>query len=91
MRPPSPLLAVDETLYPHCGHFRFQQYNLNTLAKYGMLYQSLCNSLIPYNYYSVPYPDKSEEVKGPTAKYYITRTDEYSKYLIKELSIYCNL
>ena len=29
--------------------------------------------------------------RDPAAKSYITKTEEYSKYLINELSIYCNL
>ena len=38
MRHPSPLLAIDETLYPYRGHIGFRQYNPNKPAKYGLLY-----------------------------------------------------
>ena len=73
MRHPSPLLAIDETLYPYCGHIGFKQYNPNKPTKYGLLYRSLCDSLIPYTYYSLPpYAGKQEKVEGPAAKYYIT-------------------
>ena len=34
---------------------------------------------------------KPDKVGFPAAKSYITKTEEYSKYLINELSIYCNL
>ena len=91
MRRLSPLLAIDETLHLYRGHNEFKQYNPNKLAKYGLLYQSLCDSSISYTYYSLPYAGKPEKVKGPAAKYYITGTNEYSKYLINELSVYCNL
>ena len=90
MRHSSPLLEVDETLYSYRGHIGFRQYNPNKSAKYGLLYQSLCYSSIPYTYYSLPYAGKPEKVEGPAVKYYITGTDEYSKYLINELYVYCN-
>ena len=91
MRHPSPLLAIDETLYPYHGHLGFKQYNPNKLAKYGLLHPSLCDSSIPYTYYSLPYAGKPENAEGPAPKYYITGTGKYSKYLINELSVYCNL
>ena len=31
------------------------------------------------------------KIERPAAKYYITGTDKYSKYLINELSVYCNI
>ena len=34
---------------------------------------------------------KPEKIGFPAAKSYVTKTEEYSKYLINELSIYCNL
>ena len=64
--------------------------NANKPAKYGLLHQILCDSSIPYSYYSLPYAGKPEKLEGPTARYYITGTDEYSKYLINELHVYCN-
>ena len=91
MRHPSLLLAINETLHPYRGHIRFKQYNPNKPAKYGLLQRSLCDSSISYTYYSLPYAGKPEKVEGSAAKYYITGTDEYSIYLINELSVYYNL
>ena len=54
------------------------------------MYRSLCDSSIPYTYYSLPYAGKPEKVEGPAAKYCISGTDKYSKYLIKELYVYWN-
>ena len=85
----SPLLAIDETLHPYRGYIGLKQYNPNRTAKYGLLHHNLCGSSIPYTYYSLPYGGKLQKVEGPTAKYYITGTNEYSKY--DELSVYCNL
>ena len=85
------LLAIDETLYLYRGHIGFMKYNPKKPAKHGLLYLSLCDSPTPYTYYSLPYAGKPEKVEGPDAKYYITGTDEYSKYLIDELPVYCNL
>ena len=90
MRRYSPLLAIDETLYPYRGHIGCKQYNPKKPVKYGLLYQSLCDSSIPYSYYSLPYASKPEKVEGPLAKCYITGTNEYSIYLINRLSVYCN-
>ena len=36
MRHPSPLLAIDETLYPYHGHIGVKQYNPNKPSKYGL-------------------------------------------------------
>ena len=46
MRHSSPLLAIDETLYPYHGHNGFKQYNPNKPANYGFFHQSLCDSSI---------------------------------------------
>ena len=91
MRHPSPLLAIDGNLYLYRGHIGLKQYNPNKAAKCGLLYRSLCDSSMPYTYYSLPYAGKPEKVEGPVAKYYVTRIDEYSRYLTNELSVYCNL
>ena len=87
----SPLLAIDETLYPYRGHIGFKQYNPNKPAKYSSLYRSFCDSSIPYTYYSLPYAGKPVKVESPAAKYCINGTDKYSKYLINKLPIYRNL
>ena len=55
------------------------QYNTNKPGKCDLLYRSLCDSSIPYTYYSLPYAGKPEKVESPAAKYYITETNEYSK------------
>ena len=90
MRHRSPLLAIDETLYPYRGHIGFKQYNPNKPAKYGLFYRSLCDSSLPYTYYNLPYAKKPAKVEGPATKYYIPGTNEYTNYLINELSVYCN-
>ena len=77
-RNPSELLALDETLYPYRGTIGFKQYNLSKPTKYGPLYGSLCNSLL--------YAGKTEVTEGLVSKYYVTRTDEYTKYLFNEIS-----
>ena len=96
MRCPSALLTVDETLYPYRGHIGFKQYNPQKPAKYGLLYRSLCDSTVTYTYFSLAYAGKPEVVGGNGAKFYITDTDEYTKYLVNGLSRYnsiqgCNI
>ena len=80
MRHSSPLLAIDETLYPYHRHIGFKQYNLNKPAEYGLLYRSVCDS-------AVSYTCKSEKVGDPAAKYYFTVIKDYSKYLINKLTV----
>ena len=87
----SALLAVDETLYPYRGHIGFKQCNPQKLAKYGLLYRSLCDSTVTYTYFSLAYAGKQEVVGGNGAKFYITGTDEYTKYLVNELSRYTSI
>ena len=43
---------------------RFTQYNPNKLAKYGLLYRSLCDASVLYTYYSFPYAGKPEDLSG---------------------------
>ena len=85
-RNPSELLATDETLYPYRGSIEFKQYNPSKPGKYGLLYRSLCNSVTTYAYCQLPYADKPEITEGPASKYYVTGTDEYTKYLVNEIS-----
>ena len=68
-----------------------KQYNANKPAKYGLLYRSLCDANIPYTYFSLPYAGKPEILEGDAVKYYITGTDEYSKYLVNGLSALCKI
>ena len=87
MRRPSAYLAVDETLYPYRGRIGFKQYNPSKPAKYGLLYHSLCDASVPYTYFTLPYAGKPEEMCEESLKYYITGTDEYTKYLVNG---FCN-
>ena len=61
-RNPSPYVSVDETLYPCLGRTGMKQYNPSKLAKYGLLYQSLCDVKVPYTYSTLPYAGKSEVI-----------------------------
>ena len=85
-RYPSPYLAIDESLYPYRGQIGFKQYNPLKPAKYGLLYQSLCDSSVQYTYYSLPYAGKPDDLTRDAGKYYITGTDQYSKYLIENFN-----
>ena len=82
-----PLPRTDETLYPYRGHIGFKKYNPQKPAKYGLLYRSLCDSTVTYTYFSLAYAGKPEVVGGNGAKFYITGTDEYTKYLVNGLSV----
>ena len=76
-------LDIDETLYPYRGHIGFKQYNPNKPSKYGLLYRSLCDGSLPYTYYSLPYAGKPENLnENLYKKYYVSGTDEYTKYLV---------
>ena len=55
------MLVIDETLYPYCGHIGFKQYISNKPAKYSLLCWGLCDSSLPYTYYSLPYAGKPKE------------------------------
>ena len=90
-RYPSPMLSINETLYSYCGAIGFKQYNPSKPAKYGLLYRSLCDSSTTYTYYSLPYAGKPEVVDGHAAKYYVTGTDAYTKYLVDEVSNYSSI
>ena len=85
-RYPSPYVAIDETLYHYIGQIGFKEYNPSKPAKYGLLYQSLCDSSVQYTYYSLPYAGKPDDLNGDAGKYYITGTDQYSKYLTENLN-----
>ena len=76
---PSPLLAVDQTLYLFCGVIGFKQHNPKKATKYGLLYRSLCNSSVPYKSNPRPYAQKPEVRTVDSSKYYVTGKDEYKK------------
>ena len=80
-------LAVDETLYPCRGR----------INKYRLLYGSLCDSTVPYRYYTLVYAGKPDDLReNPLKKFYLSGTDEYTKYLmegfnmsIQDILIFC--
>ena len=90
---PSSYLAVDETLYPYGGGIGFKQYNPSKSAKYGLLYRSLCDATVPYTYFSFPSAGKPEVLnkENPATSYYVTGTDEYTKYLVNGFSTVANM
>ena len=93
-RYPSSYRAVDETLYPYRGRIGFKQYNLTKPTKYGLLYWSLCDATVPYTYFSLPYAGKLEVLnkENPaTRSYYVTGTDEYTKYLVNGFFTIANM
>ena len=89
MRIPSEFLSIDETLYPYRGKIQFRQYNPNKPAKYGLLYRSLSDAKLPYTYFTLPYAGKPEEITDDS--FYVTGTDNYTKYLVDGLSNYCDI
>ena len=82
---PSPYVSVDETLYPYSARIGMKQYNPSKLAKYGLLYQSLCDAKVLYTYSTLPYARKPE-VTG--ADDYVTGCNEYTKWLVNNFQIY---
>ena len=92
-RYPSNYLAVDENLYPCCGSIGFKQYNPSKPGKYGLLYSSLCDSAVAYTYFPLPYAGKPEvlDKENPATSYYVTGTDEYTKYLVNGFSAIANM
>ena len=57
-------------------------------AKYGLLYRSLCDAVVPFTYYTLSYAGKPSETNNEASKYYITGTDEYTKYLVNGVNHY---
>ena len=51
-----------------------------------MLCRSLCDASVSYTYYSLLYAGKPEDLSGDASKYHISGTDEYTKYLVNEVS-----
>ena len=82
-RYPFAFLAVDETLYPYRGHIG---YNANKPAKYGLLYRIVCDTSVLHTYNSLPYAGKPQDLSGDASRYYISGTDEYTKYLVHQIS-----
>ena len=79
MRSPSPYLVINETLYPYRGSIDIKQYNPSKPDKQGLIYRSLCDAVVTYTYYTLPYVGKPSETNNEAPKYYISGTDEYTK------------
>ena len=65
-----------------------KQYNPNKPAKYGLLYQSISDSVVPFTYFILPYAGK-RDIEG--SEFYVTSTDEYSVYLVDKLFSHVNI
>ena len=88
-RGPSEYLSIDETLYPYRGKVSMRQYNPNKPAKYGILYRSLSDGVVPYTYFTLPYAGKPEEITDES--HYVTGTDKYTEYLVDGLLHYVDI
>ena len=51
-----------------------------------MLYRSLCDSSVQYTYFTLPCAGKPEDLNIEARNFYITGTDEYSKYLVENFN-----
>ena len=51
-----------------------------------MLYHSLCDSSVQYTYFTLSYAGKREDLNNEASKFYLTVTNEYSKYLTENLN-----
>ena len=85
---PSEYLAIDETLHAYRGMAKLKQYNPNKPAKYGLLYQSISDNVVPFTYFILPYAGK-RNIEG--SGFYNTSTDDYSVYLVDTLSSHVNI
>ena len=54
--------------------------------KYGLLYRSLCDASVLHTYNSLLYAGKPEDLSGDASRYYISGSDEYTKYLVHQIS-----
>ena len=88
-RVPSPYVSIDETLYPYRGKVSMRQYNPNKPAKYGILYRSLSDAVVPYTYYTLPYAGKPNEINDNS--HYVTGTDKCTEYLVDGLQEHVDL
>ena len=88
LRIPSEHLAIDETLYAYRYIVKLKQYNPSKPAKYGRVYRSFSDSVVPCSYFTLSYVGKPEI---EASEFYITGTDEYSAYLVDKLSSHVNI
>ena len=86
---PSPYVSIDETLYPYRGKVGMSQCNPNKPSKYGILYRSLSDVVVPYTYYTLPYAGKPDEINDDS--HYVTGTDKYTEYLVDGLQEHVDL
>ena len=49
------------------------------------MYRSLFDSATTYKHFSLMYGGKPENTDGSAGKYYVTGTNEYTRYLVNEL------
>ena len=54
------ILPFDETLYAYRGMVKLKQYNPKKPARYGFLYQSISDSVVPYTYFTLLHAGKPE-------------------------------
>ena len=80
-------------LYPYSGASGFKQNSPNNPSRciYFLEASVICDSRMTYTYYILPFARKPKVINGKGVKYYITGTDEYTKYLANELSNYNNI
>ena len=76
-------LATDDTLHAHRGMVKLKPQNPKKPAKYGLLYRSISDSVVPYTFFTLPYAGKPE-IEG--SEFYVTGTNEYGVYLADNLS-----
>ena len=88
LRIPSEYPAIHETLYAYRGMAKLKQYNPNKPAKYGLLYQSISDNVVPFTYFILPYAGK-RKIEG--SGFYNTSTEDYSVYLVDALSSHVNI
>ena len=66
-----------------------KQYNPSKPAKYGLPYQSLCNTKVPYTHSTLSYPGKPEVIGE--YDYYVTVCEVYTKWLVNNFQQYGTL
>ena len=80
---PSEHLTIDETLYTMHTQVNLKVYNKGKPQKYGVNFKSVNDTDFPYTYVSHMYV--TPPVDTPN-QYYISGTDNYTKYLVAYLA-----
>ena len=80
---PDEHLTIDETLYNLYTQVQFKCYNKGKPQKYGVNFKSLNAVTYPYTYCSHVYAGKPVDTPN---QFYLSGTDNYTKYLIDYLS-----